>query len=59
MRAFITENFLLQTPVARELYHDIAAHEPIFDYHCHLPPDRLCAGWPRTRHRCILSMPLT
>ena len=44
MRAFITENFLLETPVARELYHEIAAHEPIFDYHCHLPPDQIAAN---------------
>jgi glucuronate isomerase len=44
MRALITENFLLQTPVARELYHEIAAREPIFDYHCHLPPDQIAAN---------------
>jgi glucuronate isomerase len=44
MRGFITENFLLETPVARELYHEIAAHEPIFDYHCHLPPDQIAAN---------------
>lgn len=44
MRAFITENFLLETPVARELYHDIAAQEPIFDYHCHLPPDQIATN---------------
>ncbi len=44
MRAVIPENFLLETPVARELYHDIAAHELIFDYHCHLPPDQIAAN---------------
>lgn len=26
------------TATARELYHEEAAHEPIFDYHCHLNP---------------------
>jgi glucuronate isomerase len=35
---FITEDFLLTTPAARHLYHDFAEHEPILDYHCHLPP---------------------
>ena len=39
MAPFITNDFLLQSAVARELYHDYAAREPIFDYHCHLPPD--------------------
>jgi glucuronate isomerase len=36
--AFITEDFLLSNPAARRLYHAFAEHEPIFDYHCHLPP---------------------
>ena len=26
------------------LYHDHAKHEPIFDYHCHLPPDQIAAN---------------
>ena len=41
MKSFITEDFLLQNEMARELYHEHAEHEPIFDYHCHLPPDQL------------------
>jgi glucuronate isomerase len=41
MSPFITEDFLLQNELARELYHEHAEHEPIFDYHCHLPPDQL------------------
>ncbi|MGO8702377.1 MAG: glucuronate isomerase [Candidatus Brocadiia bacterium] len=36
-RAFITEDFLLQTPAARRLYHDYAESLPIIDYHSHLP----------------------
>ncbi len=36
--AFITEDFLLTNPSARRLYHTFAEHEPILDYHCHLPP---------------------
>ncbi len=35
---FIHEDFLLQTRTARRLYHQYAENEPIFDYHCHLPP---------------------
>lgn len=36
---FIHDDFLLGTKQARELYHRFAKGEPIFDYHCHLPPD--------------------
>ncbi len=35
---FIHKDFLLGTKSARRLYHEYAADEPIFDYHCHLPP---------------------
>jgi glucuronate isomerase len=35
---FIHDDFLLTTKSARRLYHDYAENEPIFDYHCHLPP---------------------
>ncbi|MBL9201644.1 MAG: glucuronate isomerase, partial [Opitutaceae bacterium] len=38
-RPFIHPDFLLSTKQARALYHDYAADEPIYDYHCHLPPD--------------------
>ena len=41
MKTFLTEDFLLHSDVARELYHDHAAQEPIFDYHCHLPPQQI------------------
>ncbi len=41
MSPFMTEDFLLYNEVARELYHEHAQPEPIFDYHCHLPPDQL------------------
>jgi len=36
--AFINDDFLLSTKPARKLYHKYAAAEPIFDYHCHIPP---------------------
>jgi glucuronate isomerase len=39
MKAFLTENFLLHSKTAETLYHDYAAQMPIFDYHCHLPPE--------------------
>ena len=44
MQTFITDDFLLHSDVARELYHDHAAQEPIFDYHCHLPPDQIAGN---------------
>jgi glucuronate isomerase len=36
--AFINDDFLLGTKSARRLYHEFAAVEPVFDYHCHLSP---------------------
>ena len=41
--AFLTEDFLLHNDVARTLYHEHAANMPIYDYHCHLPPDEIAA----------------
>ena len=38
MKHFIHEDFLLETDVAKELYHQYAAPQPIIDYHCHLDP---------------------
>jgi glucuronate isomerase len=35
---FIHEDFLLQSRVARRLYHQFAEAEPILDFHCHLSP---------------------
>ena len=37
---FIHEDFLLHTRTAARLYHQFAEAEPIFDYHCHLSPQR-------------------
>ena len=36
--SFIHDDFLLQTATARRLYHEFAEHQPILDYHNHLPP---------------------
>jgi len=41
MKKFMDENFLLQTETAQRLYHDYAAKMPIYDYHCHLPPQEI------------------
>jgi glucuronate isomerase len=38
MKQFMDNHFLLSTPTAEKLYHEAAAGEPIFDYHCHLIP---------------------
>ncbi len=38
---FIHENFLLETELARVLYHEYAKDLPIIDYHCHLPPQEV------------------
>jgi len=42
MRPFIHDNFLLESKVAEELYHQYAAHPAIIDYHSHLPPQVVC-----------------
>ncbi|KJF43393.1 glucuronate isomerase [Draconibacterium sediminis] len=41
MKAFMDKDFLLQTDVAKELYHNHAAKMPIFDYHCHINPQEI------------------
>ncbi|MHC4463903.1 MAG: glucuronate isomerase [Planctomycetota bacterium] len=40
---FISEDFLLQNKTARILYHEHAKKMPIYDYHCHLPADKIAA----------------
>lgn len=43
-RPLIHDDFLLNTKQARELYHRYAKAEPIYDYHCHLPPDLIASN---------------
>jgi glucuronate isomerase len=38
MNDFMNNDFLLSTKTAQRLYHEAAAEESIFDYHCHLIP---------------------
>jgi glucuronate isomerase len=40
MKSFLNEFFLLETETASKLY-DAAKKEPIYDYHCHLPPEQI------------------
>ncbi len=42
MKAFMDKDFMLETKVAKKLYHNYAAKMPIIDYHCHLNPKEIC-----------------
>jgi glucuronate isomerase len=37
-KSFLPENFLLSNQTSEELYFEFAQAQPIFDYHCHIPP---------------------
>lgn len=41
IKSFLDDNFLLQNSTAERLFHDYAKHQPIIDYHNHLPPDEI------------------
>jgi glucuronate isomerase len=41
MKAFLDQDFLLQSPTAQTLYHQYAAEMPIIDYHNHLVPQQI------------------
>lgn len=43
---FITNDFLLETLIAKRLYHDYAKKMPIIDYHNHLSPEQLSTNQP-------------
>ncbi len=44
--AYLDDDFLLHSPTARRLFHEVAKDQPIIDYHCHLPPREIA-----TNHR--------
>jgi glucuronate isomerase len=44
MTEFITDNFLLQSDEAVKLYNEYAKHQPIIDYHCHLPTSEIAGN---------------
>lgn len=41
MESFMGKDFLLQTEVAKKLYHEYAERMPVLDYHCHLVPKEI------------------
>ena len=41
MKPFMSDDFLLNSEAAQRLYFDYAAEQPIYDYHCHLPPKEI------------------
>lgn len=41
MNAFMDKDFLLDTEVAKKMFHDWAEKMPICDYHCHLSPKEI------------------
>ena len=45
MKPFLDENFLLQSRTAETLFHEYAVSMPIFDYHCHLPPEQIAEDY--------------
>ena len=53
MSAFLNQDFLLNTPAARELYHSTAEKLPIIDYHCHISPKEI---WDDIRYESITQV---
>ena len=43
-KSFLPENFLLSNPTSEKLYFEFAQAQPIFDYHCHIPPADLAGN---------------
>lgn len=42
---FMSDDFSLQTKTAELLYHEYAEKMPIYDYHCHLPAEKIAADY--------------
>ena len=53
MKAFIHDDFLLNSPTAVRLYHEYAAKMPIIDYHCHLDPQEI---WENKRFKNLTEI---
>ena len=45
MKAFMDEDFLLETETAKKLFHEHAAKMPIIDYHCHINPQQIAENY--------------
>lgn len=41
MMDFMGKDFLLETETAKKLFHEAAASQPIWDFHCHLIPQQI------------------
>ena len=41
MKAFMNKDFILETEIAKHLFHDYAEKLPLVDYHCHLSPKEI------------------
>ena len=41
MKPFMDRDFLLDTEIAKHLYHDYAKSMPLVDYHCHISPKEI------------------
>ncbi|HJF74336.1 glucuronate isomerase [Gallibacterium genomosp. 2] len=45
MNVFINDDFLLDTEFSKQLFFEYAENQPIFDYHCHLPPEQIATNY--------------
>jgi glucuronate isomerase len=39
--SYLNKNFLLNSETSKRLFHEVAADQPIIDYHTHLPPEEI------------------
>ena len=46
MKPFLDKDFLLESSMAKNLYHKYAENMPILDYHCHLSPQEIWENQP-------------
>ena len=44
MKPFMDADFMLENDVAKKLYHEHAEKMPIYDYHCHIPPEKIASN---------------
>ncbi|ADE55873.1 glucuronate isomerase [Coraliomargarita akajimensis] len=42
--SYLNDDFLLTSKTAKRLFHEVAANQPIFDYHTHLPPEEVAGN---------------
>ncbi len=42
--AYPDQDFLLHSPSAKRLFHEVAAEQPVIDYHCHLSPEEVATN---------------